>query len=295
MAACADGTIPDISVVIVSLNEPLLRATVENLRATLPVSSEIIVVDDGSTDASTDSLPSGGPVRLVRTKDLGVSKARNLGARVSRGRNLVFADAHVTAERGGWSPLLELLADPSVGAASATITDMVRSECAGIGLRLTGPDLAVEWICPEGTAPREVPLLAGCFWAMRRDVFERIGGFDEGMIRWGCEDTELSIRLWLMGYRVLSAPQVEVRHLFREEIPYPLEWSWIQHNKLRLSFLHFSDDRRRRVLGALRTAEGFDAGMALLAQGDVSARRAEFGARRIHPDQWFFEKFAPDW
>ena len=293
--AAPDTTAPDISVVIVSLNEPLLRATVENLQSTLPAGNEIVVVDDGSTDDSTARLPASGQARLVRGKNLGVSKARNLGARSSRGKNLVFADAHVTAEPGWWKPLLELLANPAVGAASPTITDMSSSECAGSGLRLTGPDLAVEWLSPEGDGPSQVPLLAGCFWAMRREVFEAVGGFDEGMIRWGCEDSELSVRLWLMGYQVLSAPGANVRHLFRPEIPYPVEWSWIQHNKLRLSSLHFSDDRRRRVTQALRSEEGFGAGMALLARGDVSACRAELDARRVHDDQWFFEKFGPAW
>ncbi len=292
--AAPDATAPDISVVIVSLNEPLLRSTVENLQATLPANSEIVVVDDGSTDGSTGFLAARGQPRLVRRKDLGVSKARNLGARLSRGKNLVFADAHVTAEPGWWNPLGKLLEDPSVGAASPTVTDM-SSECAGAGLRLTGPDLAVEWLYPNGEGPSQAPLLAGCFWAMRREVFDLAGGFDEGMIRWGCEDTELSIRLWLMGYQVLSAPQANVRHLFRPEIPYPVEWSWIQHNKLRLSFLHFSDDRRRRVTQALRSEEGFDAGMALLARGDVSACRAALDACRVHDDQWFFEKFGPAW
>src|SRR5258707_8329413 len=94
--------LPRISVVIVSRNEGCnLRRTVQQLQATSPVSSEIIVVDDGSTDGSTDFVSSfETAVRLVRTNCVGVTKARNYGATQSHGEVIVFADAHIDAPSG---------------------------------------------------------------------------------------------------------------------------------------------------------------------------------------------------
>ena len=296
MHASPDVETPDISLVIPSLNESWLRRTVENIDATLPARSEIIVVDDGSTDGSTDFLiGASGRMRMIHADRVGVARARNLGARASRGKNIVFADAHLRVEPGWCELVIDLLAKPSVGAVSTAVTDMYQTDRLGVGLHLTGPDLAVEWLSPESAEPYEVPLLSGCFWAMRRDVFELTGGFDDGMIRWGCEDTELSIRLWLQGYEVLVSPETEIRHLFREYLPYDLDWSCLVHNKLRLAYLHFNEDRCKRVVDVLRRDESFDAGMKLLDQSDVAGRRLELEARRVHDDDWFFDRFGPSW
>src|SRR5712691_8737420 len=84
-----------ISVVVTSRNEgKRLRETVENLIDTLPARSDILVIDDGSTDGSTRFLtrkPKRG-VRVHRKKGLGVARARNWGASHTRGDVVVFAD-----------------------------------------------------------------------------------------------------------------------------------------------------------------------------------------------------------
>src|SRR5687768_17006528 len=102
---------PSISVVVVSRNEgEHLRRTIENLEDTLPDSGNVIVVDDGSTDGSADYLARRrGRVRLVRSEALGVTRARNLGARKTRGQIIVFADAHLHLLPHWWKPLADQL------------------------------------------------------------------------------------------------------------------------------------------------------------------------------------------
>ena len=54
---------------------------------------------------------------------------------------------------------------------------------------------------------------------MTRAVFEDCGGFDEGLPRWGCEDDELSLRLWMLGYECHVVPDVvRRRDLARERV-----------------------------------------------------------------------------
>src|SRR4030095_11641864 len=90
-----------ISVIVVSLNEgPNTARTVENLTTTLRQDSEIIVIDDGSTDGSADKATGDKRVRLIRTNGLGVAAARNHGASNASGDILIFVDAHMTVPRG---------------------------------------------------------------------------------------------------------------------------------------------------------------------------------------------------
>src|SRR5919106_6521238 len=95
-----------ISVVVVARNEGtwLLR-TVQRYVATLPSGSEVIVVDDGSTDESADRLPTDRRVRVIRGRGAGVARARNLGGQRAKGDLLVFSDAHLELPDGWWKPL----------------------------------------------------------------------------------------------------------------------------------------------------------------------------------------------
>src|ERR1051326_194520 len=108
-----------VSAVIVTLNEGTnLRSTVESYQRTLPEGSEIVVVDDGSDDGSTEFLRAcNGSVRLLQTRHLGVARARNLGARSTTGDAIVFSDAHIDLPENWAARLLEALADPTPGGA----------------------------------------------------------------------------------------------------------------------------------------------------------------------------------
>jgi GT2 family glycosyltransferase len=286
-----------ISVVVLTLNEgDLLRRTVDSLAATIAEGDEIIVVDDGSTDGSADFLrDAAGPVTLLSSRDLGVSKGRNLGASHARGDLLVFSDAHVETPPGWCDPLRRVLADPKVGAAATTLIDLVERDCRGYGLRLTGPDLGLEWLDSDRDDAYSVPLLTGAFFAMRHDTFDAVGGFDEGMVRWGSEDVELSIRLWLMGYDLRMIPQVEVAHLFREKGFYNVEWHWILHNRLRTAYLHFSDSRYERVLERLSTSKAFPDAYAMLRSSDAERYKAEMAPRKVRDPETYFATFGPEW
>ena len=283
--------------VVLTLNEgPSLRRTVRGLRETLPPESEILVVDDGSTDGSTDFLRSPrAPAQVAYSCHLGTARARNYGARHSSGDVIVFADAHIAVPQGWWKPMLGLLARTSVGAVAPMVSDTAERDRQGYGLRLAGPDLTIEWLPFRGRKPSPSPLLPGCCLAMRRDTFHGVGGFDDGLIRWGGAEHELGLRLWLLGYEMWLVPGIECVHLFREERPFRVKWSWVIHNRLRLAYLHFSRARIARVIETLRGHEGFPEAAALLADSDVWARRAALARRRVHDADWYFERFGPSW
>lgn len=285
-----------ISVVIVAFNEgALLRRTVEALEATAPAHTELVVIDDGSTDGCTDFLRIDRPrVMMRRTDRQGVARARNLGARTARGEYLVFTDAHVTPEHADWwSPLHDALVRAEVGAVAPAISVEGQREVKGYGFVLDDVTLGGAWLPRMGTAPYVVPALPGAFLAMRRDVFERVGGFDDGLLLFGFDDVELGLRLWLLGYQLLVVPQVTIAHHFRQTSPYQRDGAAFVHNRLRMARIHLGDARLRRVLDDARPRPGFAAGMALANPDEIAARRAALTAARVRSDDWFFDTFAP--
>ena len=151
------------------------------------------------------------------------------------------------------------------------------------------------WLGRQGAAPYPVPLLPGCFLGMRRDVFEATGGFDPGMIRWGSNDNEISVRLWLLGYELWLVPQIAVDHFFRDRHPYAVGWTSVLHNALRLSFVHFDRQRFAQVVHALRERQDFPDALAQMLHSDAIARRDLLVSRRSRDCDWFFRKFQINW
>jgi GT2 family glycosyltransferase len=280
-----------ISVVVVTRNEGAeLRRTLESLRATLPARSEIVIVDDHSTDGSTAGLR-----RVVKAPGIGVARARNLGVSKTSGDLLVFADAHIRIDPDWWRPMAEILEDRKVAAVAPAVPHLPATSGRGFGLAFTGPDLDAHWLPRKGFVPFAAPILPGCCLMMRRATFDDVGGWDSGLLHRGGVDNEMSVRLWLLGYELLVAPQVVVPHLFRKASPYPVGWPQYLHNRLRLAFAHLKAQRLAKVVKALHKEPAFGEAMALLVEGDISARRREMLDRRARTDDWFFERFGMKW
>ncbi len=272
--------------------------TLESLHAAPSQASlEAIVVDDGSGDGCCDSLSSvyRFPLNVVHTKGIGAAQARNLGARVARGRFLVFCDAHLRFPDGwldqvlaGFDTPLEA-SDGPVGAVSPGIGVIDDAKRAGFG-ETWNEQLEVKWLPPTPT-PAAVPLLPGGCVAFRADVFNRIGGFDRGFTTWGHEDEEISIKLWLFGHAAVCVPEVMVGHLFRSRHPYRVTLWDAHYNLIRMAYSHFSDARLAKALGLLSSFAYHETLVGLVRQASLGQRQAYFAAR-ARSDDWFFERFA---
>jgi len=282
----------DVSFVLITRNEGRwLRHTLDQLLRRPYQGSEVVILDDGSTDGSTLFLQgaTSKQVRLIRAGALGVARARNAAALEASGKTLVFLDAHMNLHEGWWEPLVELLARPSVAAAQPCIVGVCPGEAKGYGERFRGPDLTLEWLPRRSPDPYPIPILCGCCFAIRRDLFLKVGGLDGGMIGWGSEDCELSLRLWRLGYQIWIDPRVVIGHLFRKKAPYRIDWSVVLHNRLRLAFAHFSAPRIERIVRALRTLPHFEEAYAQVAHGDVWSFRQWLNQNCLRDDDWFLK------
>jgi GT2 family glycosyltransferase len=284
-----------VSVVIPALNEGQnLIDTVASVRAhSGPLDPEVIVVDDGSTDGSPQRVAGrfadDPKVRVTAGPGAGIARARNAGAEAAQGEIVVFLDAHCYTRPGWLAPLTDPFADPAVALAGPAIASIRAPTSLACGVTWADPSLSNVWLPATTTGP--VPFHIGACQAVRAETFAAVGGFDAGMTRWGSEDVELCLRLWLLGHEVHAAPQSVVFHLFREARPYRVDARLILYNHLRLALLHFDETRLEKVVTQIAHWDVAASAIVLALTGDAAAERAALQAARVRDADWFFRTF----
>lgn len=176
---------------------------------------EVIVV----TDAATARLvrARGLPVKLGLCEEANIAKARNIGIALAAAPVVAFLDDDAVPEPTWLSRLTAAYADPEVSAAGG----FVRGR-NGISLQWTSG--TVDRLTRPGPLPvprgmlskhRGRPGLAieikGCNCSYRREVLERLGGFDPAL-GYYLDETELNLRLALHGLTTAVVPMAQVHH-----------------------------------------------------------------------------------
>ena len=208
------------SVIIVNYNggEELWHCLASVVSAA-PTGSEVIVVDNASTDASAGALERDfPPVRLIRSRtNLGFGGGNNLGAQSARGKFLVFLNPDTRVAEGWLAALLAPFeADPHVGLVTAKVllaAQPDRINTCGNTVHLTGLTLCRGMGFPKSAFEKaeEVDAISGAAFAIRRETFDALGGFDDDFFLY-LEDTDLSWRARLAGWRCWYAPDSVVFH-----------------------------------------------------------------------------------
>ncbi|MFB0567859.1 MAG: glycosyltransferase family 2 protein [Candidatus Bathyarchaeia archaeon] len=231
------GECPSVSVTIVNFNgKELLRRCLTSLLTTNYPNFEIIVVDNASTDGTIELIEklfgSYSSIKVVENREnLGHAEGCNIGARVAKGKYLVFLDSDTEIKAGGcisennepsyvpenW--LLELVkvmeSDRSVGIAQAKM--VLAKDSRLLDYTCMAIDALGTWHATYGLKEDELKhnfeILAassGCC-IVRRDVFEEVGGFDSDYFIYD-DDTDFSLRTRLLGYKVVLVPSAVIVH-----------------------------------------------------------------------------------
>jgi len=193
------ATAPDLSFVVPAHNEEYeLAETLRAIRSaagTARKTYEVIVVDDGSTDA-TDAIARQAGVRVVTINRRQIAAARNAGARAARGEILLFVDADTHIAPGHVTKALEALAEGFSGGSARVAMDQRLPLWGEIFLRVFS---ALYFAIGR--------LAAGAFLFTRRASFEAVGGFDEQYF--AGEEVYLSLALKKLGrFKILREPIV---------------------------------------------------------------------------------------
>jgi GT2 family glycosyltransferase len=289
---------PDVSIVVVTHNEgDALTRTLSRLRSsTARANVEFVVVDDASSDSGARPLTGRwSDVEFVRSEQrLGIARARNLGASVANGSVIVFSDAHVEPDEGWVEPLCQELDQAGVAAVAPAIGGATNDAVDGYGFSWRRPDLAMQWLTEKPERPGPIPFVCGCFLAVRRDAFEECDGFDEGLLLWGWEDAELSLRLWRRGWECRVVPDSRIVHHFRKHFPYEMPWESLVHNVLRTATVHLDERGLAAVIDHYAPNPGFPRAGALLAASDVWHRRERVRASSPVSTAAMLERFSID-
>lgn len=290
---------PIVSVVIVNWNagRQLLECINSVNQYGAPLVSEIIVVDNGSVDASETLVERSPNVKLLKAgENLGFGKACNRGAQHATSEYLLFLNPDAALFADTLPKVLAYMQDPAnsmVGICGVQLLDEaghVSRSCArfpsplgfmahALGLDRLVPRLGhfmAEW---DHAQTRQVDHVIGAFFLVRRDLFEALEGFDERFFVY-LEDLDFSFRAYMAGWRSVylagaqafhagggTSNQVKARRLF-----YSLR------SRLLYSFKHFSRIGAFGVLAATLLLEPLSRSALALLRRSLSSLKETWAA-----------------
>lgn len=262
---------PEICAVVPARNsgatlEACLRGAIQCLEAA-ERPFELIVVDDGSSDATADIARREG-AKVIRGGGRGPGAARNLAWRATRAELVWFVDSDCEPEAGCLSSLLCLIeSDEGAAGAGGSYSNLEpNSRLATV--------IHIEITWRHSCMPTEVDHLGSYHLLLRRSALLVVNGFDETVVngpgRPGAEDMDLSFRLRDAGFRLLFTPGSRVGHHHPVHLARYLR-SQALHGAAaaRMFFLR----HRRRLAGTTysRWRDHVEPGLAIVAVGAWAA------------------------
>ena len=194
----------DVSFVIVSWNakDYLVQCLqkIKESRTDLTITSEVIVVDNDSSDGSPEAVEQDFPeVNLIRSGgNYGFAKGNNIGIEAAQGRYLFLINSDVDLIEGCLEKMVAFMdQNPKAGMASPKILNAdgsLQPNCRKLPSlwNTFTRALALDALFPKSEffagsfmnwwkhdESKTVGILSGCFWVIRREALEQVGGLDE--------------------------------------------------------------------------------------------------------------------
>lgn len=255
----------DLSGLTVSIIIPWLAESWEHMRGTLlallhftPAEfiEEIIFISDGNEDTREDRLVkiSSKVKVLALPQREGLIRAKMKGVAMAKAPVLVFMEAHCIVNRQWLEPLLERVVIDEKALAMPAL-DVIPPENFGVYRKsVHGYHWRYEWNLnliqtnplgyrKETWEPYTSPGTSGGIFAMRKDWFQQLHLFDTGMLEWGGDHVELTMKVWRCGGRIEIVPCSRIGHVFREpkNRPYDVSVNQVVSNYARLAQVWLKD------------------------------------------------------
>jgi len=204
---------PRISVVVASHNgAKTLKGCLESLEKLNHPDYEVLLVDDGSTDATPQIMESFEWVRYLPQRHQGLSVARNTGIAAATGELVAFLDADCRADRD-WLYYLagDLLAGSEAGMGGPNLLPPDDSPVAAAVQ--VSPGVPTHVMLTD----REAEHIPGCNMIFRKSALTAVGCFDPVFQRAG-DDVDVCWRLHQSGFRIGFSPSAFVWHHRRSTV-----------------------------------------------------------------------------
>ena len=239
-------------------SEPHLGVCLGALVADLAPADEILLVDNG-IEAVLPGPLLRGPVRRIGTgANAGFTGGCRAAADVARGEVLVFVNSDAVVRPGAVDELVRAAGAAGTGVVGGCLRladrpDLVNS--AGNPLHYLGVTWAGHCGEPAGDHHEagEVAVATGGLCALRREVWDRLGGFDEAYFAYH-EDTDLCLRAWSAGLRVRYEPAAVADHHY-EFSRNPRKMYLLERNRWLTVLGDYPAPLLRRVLPVLLAVE----------------------------------------
>ncbi len=208
--ADGDPLKPAVTVIVPAYNSSgTLEACLSSIRDQITEDDRLVVVDDGSTDATAGQAESLGAEVIPTGGRKGPAAARNLGAEAADTPVLLFLDSDVTVPGGLLEEVRgEFAGDGDVQAVQTLYTPVCPAEDPVSRYQNLYYHFSLARIDPEDSA-----VTATWCTAIGRDVFEELGGFDDRIPEPTVEDEELGYAIADRGGRIVLRKDLQVTHL----------------------------------------------------------------------------------
>lgn len=210
----------DISIIIVTHNH---KDYIEKCLNSIPSNLEIILVDNISTDGTPELIEAEYPhVKLIKSNEnLGYGKGVNLGVKNSKGNYLVILNPDTIIEENSIEELVKPLIPNNeiITVPKVMLYDGSKINTCGNIEHFTGLTFTRGLGKKDSYYDEEEYLggLSGVCFALKRDLYHKIGGFDENIFLY-MEDAEISWKINSLGYKILYVPNSVFYHDYKLEV-----------------------------------------------------------------------------
>lgn len=211
-----------VNIVIPTFNglrwlQPLYDALKETISP--EIETMITLVDDGSTDATEAWALKHPEINYVRQiANMGFAKACNAGARSMKSDYVLFLNNDTLPLKGFLEEMLKVIEAPPypmIVGAKLLFPDRKRVEHGGLGFTAAGFPFDIyrgrNRRDPNVIRTRPIDAVTAACMLVKRDLFNRLGGFHEGFIN-GWEDSDFCLRAKQMGSQIFYCADAEVVH-----------------------------------------------------------------------------------
>lgn len=285
---------PKASIVIATYNgRHYLANCLASVLSQAGAENEVVVVDNRSTDGSVQFIGEHFPsVRLIENQENhGFAAACNQGARAAIGQILVFLNQDTIVLPGWLSGLTrELETGAGVGLTTSQLRLMRRPDSihlCGQDVHYSGLVFGRDYARPAAgqAQPCDVNAVSGASFAIRRELWEELGGFDETLYMY-YEETDLSWRALLAGYRCRYVPASQALHDYQPGSPSDTRLYYSFRNRGLVALKNWHPTTLLLLGPALFMAEVLELGLAF-AQGGrgIRAKGKSYGWIATHLSQ----------
>lgn len=226
----------ELSIIIVNYNtRTLLRNCLHSVvKTTKGLEYEIIVVDNGSSDGSVEMLITEFPkiIRILNKENLGFARANNMGIKIASGKNILLLNSDTIVLNGSLSGVVRFIES--------------KSDVGIVGCKVMNKDGSLQYSCYHNpgflselvfftksvvknfwdpvtyykymgywdhSSIRTVDCISGCFFLVKKQVFDQIGFLDENIFMY-YEDTDFCARVKKNGsFKIMYYPLAGIIHL----------------------------------------------------------------------------------